>query len=281
MENAQPTRLSLHQIVIRDLPPIEVVRLAAELECSHVCLFTQPVKSTVAYPDVADQDVAGLRSAMDGLGIALLGATSFPMTPSIDIGSYAAGLERAARLGGTIASVRIVDDDRARAGDNFARFAELAHSHGIEPCIEFMGYRATDALDRTLDVIRAAGAGKLSLDALHIVRTGTSIDRLRALKPDLIGYVQICDGPLEATEDLYAREGGLDRAPPGEGEFPLQELIAIAAGRPLSLEVPQEGLLQAGVSARDRARRAVEGARRVIDRLQGDSRSQGLRRPAP
>jgi len=213
---------------------------------------------------------------MDGLGISTLATTSFPMTPTLTANAYAASLDRSEQLGSKVANVRFLDNDQSRIADNFARLAELAGSHGIELSIEFTGFRQTRALGQALDVIRHAGRGKISLDPLHVMRTGTSIAELRGLDPRLIGYVQFCDGPLEATAESYAREGGADRLPPGEGEFPLVELLALVPqGMPISLEVPQEPAMLLGVSVLERCRRAVDGMRRVIELsdLNSDSES--------
>ena len=50
-------------------------------------------------------------------------------------------------------------------------------------------------------VARAAGAAVL-LDALHIQRGGSSVDDVRALDPDLVPCIQLCDGPLAVPASL-------------------------------------------------------------------------------
>jgi sugar phosphate isomerase/epimerase len=267
MEDFRKRRISMHQIVARDVSPAEIVRLAAELGCAHVCLFTQSPFSPSPFPVVEDGDVDELRRLMDGLGVSILGATSFAMKPELNVADYASGLARTAALGGAIANVRVVDDVKARAFDNFARFGELAQQYGITPTVEFTGYAIPHILDQTLDMIRQAGRGKLCLDPLHVVRTGVSMQALLDLDRDLTGYVQLCDGPLTATREEYGREGGFHRLPPGAGQFPLFDFLnATPAGGPLSLEVPQERLLQSGVSAMERARMSVDGTRRLLEK---------------
>jgi len=259
--------LSLHQVIAPDAHPMDMVRAASSLECQHVCLFTQGLGATFPFPVVQDHEVDDLTRLMDGLGISVLGTTSFALTPRLEVASYAAGLERAERLGSRVGNARFVDDDQARLVDNFARLTELAARHGVELSIEFTGFGDTGALGRALDVIRQAGRGKISIDPLHVVRTGTPLEALRQLGPGMIGYVQFCDGRLDGTPDAYSREAGFDRMPPGEGEFPLVDLLGlIPPDMPISLEVPQEPDRLRGVSVLDRCRRAVDGMRRVIER---------------
>ena len=266
MEDFRTRRLSLHQVTARDVSPAELARIAAELGCAHVCLFTQAPFENAPFPVVADQDVGELRRLMDGSGISMLGATSFPLQPQTNVIAYAGGLAKTERLGGALANVRVLDDDVARATDNLSRLGELAGNHGIELTIEFMGLGVPHMLEQTLEMIRQAGHGKLSLDPLHVVRTGVPMADLLQLDRGLIGYVQLCDGPLTATREEYAQEGAYDRLPPGAGAFPLIDFLhATPPGSPLSLEVPQEPLLRRGVSARNRARLAVEGARRLLE----------------
>jgi sugar phosphate isomerase/epimerase len=254
--------LSLHHLVAPDVPAAELVRIAAELGCAHVCLFTQDPQAPMSFPVLAEADLAGLRAVMDSCGVTAYGAASFALRPDGAVADFEAGLGRGARLGAVRANARVLDPDEARAIDTFAAFAELAARFGIEAGIEFMGFGTADALPQALRIVRAAGRGKIAVDALHLVRTGASP---ADLDPALIGYVQLCDGPLQATAADYAREGAFDRLAPGEGAFPLRELLAIVpADQPLSLEVPSERLRLQGLSALDRARRVVAATRRLL-----------------
>ena len=105
----------------------------------------------------------------------------------------------------------------------------------------------------------------ITVDFLHLIRTGGSADDIRAMDPKLIGYVQACDGPLELPQDQWNDEGFEQRRMPGEGEFPFAELIAaIPPGITIAAEIPHRELRQAGVNAAERARRAIEGTRRFL-----------------
>ncbi len=257
--------LSLHHLMATEVSAMALVRIAAGLDCRHVCLFTQDPGGAIGFPIVTDAALPELRAVMDACGVSAHGLTSFPLTAEVNVFDYAAGLERGAALGGVYANVRVVDPDESRASDNFARLAELAAPLGIQVGIEFMGFAAVDALPQALRIVRAAGRGRIAIDPLHVVRTATPLAALRALDPGLIGYFQLCDGPLAASAADYGREGAYDRLLPGEGEFPLAELVDIApAALPISLEVPTARWRDAGVPAAERARRVVDAARRLL-----------------
>jgi len=257
--------LSLHHLIAPEVPASELVRIAATLGCRHVCLFTQDPGAGLGFPVVEGEDVRELRRAMSRHAVSAYGIASFALTAEVDVAAFEPALARGAELGAARANVRIVDPDESRAAGNFAAFSRLGGRYGIETGIEFMGFGETDALPQAVRILRAAGCGKVALDALHVVRTGTSMAALRELDPDLIGYFQLCDGPLEGSADDYAREGAFDRLPPGEGAFPLHALLALVpANLPISLEVPTTSLRAQGLSAEERARRIVEATRRLL-----------------
>jgi len=258
--------LSLHHLVAPDVSPVELVRIAAGLGCPHVCLFTQDPAAGIPFPIVQRSELAELRAVMQGDGVTAWGLASFALTPSLAVANYRPALERGAQLGAARASIRVLDADEPRATANFAAFAALCAEHGITAGIEFTGFAAPDAFAQALRIVRACGGG-LAVDALHLVRTGTPLAALAELAPGEISYVQLCDGPLSGTADSYAREGAFDRLAPGEGEFPLAEILGfVPAGLPLSLEVPCARWRDAGVPAGERAARVVVSTRRFLAR---------------
>ena len=257
--------LSLHHLVAPDASPCELVRIAAELGCRHVCLFTQDPGVGMAFPIVTDTAMPELLQCMSASGVTALGLAAFALSPDTDVAAYQPALERGARLGGAVATIRVADADEGRAIDRFAAFAELCADHAIVPSIEFMGFGAKAALAQAVHIVRAAGRGTIAVDALHMVRTGTSLADLRRLDRNLIGLVQLCDGPLRATAEDYMREGPFDRLLPGEGEFPLRQLLDLTPEcLPVSLEVPCTRWQRRGVSAHERARRVVTASAQLL-----------------
>lgn len=262
--------LSLHHLVALEITAAELVRIAAELGCEHVCLFTLDPGGRRPYPAVTDAEVPDLKALMDDHGITVCGLSSFPIAKVLDFDVYEAAIARGAALGASYVSTRPADGNEARMTENFGRIGEIAAGYGITPCLEFGGYGVTDALPQAVRIVRGAGSGKVILDALHVVRTGTTMEDARSIDPAIRGYIQLCDGPREATAEDYAREGGFDRLPPGEGMFPLRELLAlIPADRPVSLEVPMERARGQGMDAWSRAKLIIDASRRVISEVDG------------
>ena len=251
-----------------DVSAFELVDIAAGLGCAYVCLFTYQPGTGFDIPLVRDEDVAPLRRRLRDAGVTVLGTTSFALAPDTDIAAYEAGVERSARLGAAHANCRITDPDEARATDNFGRFAEFCASRGLLPAIEPSGFGHGDAFPQALRMFAAAGHGILTLDPLHIIRTGTPWEVVEALDAALIGYVQICDGPLEARAEDYAREGGFDRLPPGDGDYPLERLLAVTPpDMPLSLEVPCQRLREQGLAGVELAAEVVRRSRALLAAL--------------
>jgi hypothetical protein len=61
------------------------------------------------------------------------------------------------------------------------------------------------------------------------------------------------------------REDSADRMVPGEGEFPLREILAVLPpDLVIGLEVPMLSRAEAGEATRERARRCVQGARALL-----------------
>jgi sugar phosphate isomerase/epimerase len=260
--------LSLHHLCVMDLSPAELIETAAELGCPHVCLFTFQPGSAVTMPLVRDGDVAAIRRQLCDAGVSVLGTTSFALEADTDIVAYEAGVERSAGLGAQHANCRITDPDEARVIDHFGRFAEYCVKRGLVPLIEPSGYRNTDAQPQALRIIKAVGHGGLTLDPLHITRTGTSWEAVEALDPALIGYVQICDGPAEiSSPDAYFREGAFNRLPPGEGDYPLGRLLGVTPkGMPLSVEIPCQMLREEGYAGRELAVEVIKRTRAWLER---------------
>src|SRR5437879_4610245 len=117
--------LSLHHLVAREVSAAELVRIAADLGCRHVCLFVQDPNASLNFPVVEDARVSEVRRAMDDCGVTAYGLTSFAMTPDVDVRRYERALARGAELGGSLANVRIADPDEARATEQFGGFCDL------------------------------------------------------------------------------------------------------------------------------------------------------------
>ena len=99
---------------------------------------------------------------------------------------------------------------------------------------------------------------------MHVVRSGSTAADLAALDASMFGYVQLCDSTLEQRNEAY-RDDSSDRGIPGEGELPLvQILVALPAWLSVGVEAPMRSRAAQGMSVRECAELAVEGARSVL-----------------
>jgi sugar phosphate isomerase/epimerase len=128
-----------------------------------------------------------------------------------------------------------------------ATAASVLGDHGVTAALEFTPYSALATLEAAADLCAAVGWDRagLVLDSLHVHRTGTTMARLRALRPDQVALVQWSDGPSAAPADLVA-ESRHGRLVPGEGDLPLVAMAgvlkAVGYDGPVVAEVLAEDL---------------------------------------
>lgn len=258
--------LSLHQLSVVDAEPHDLIDIADRLGLTGVCLFTHvPAAAAGRYPLVSAHDVAALRTKLHDSGMTLSNLEIFPLDRSGAREDFESGLAIGSALGAARATAHLHDvSSEQDAVDRFARFAISAAAHGIVAGLEFNAFSAVRTLPAAERIVRAAGCGLVVLDMLHAVRSGAApCDVERAA--DLIGYVQLCDGPAAMPEERRWHEAVRERLPAGEGEFPLLALARALRREVLfDIEVPQSAARKAGISGFDRAQRAVEASRRFL-----------------
>ena len=162
-------------------------------------------------------------------------------------------------------------EDKRQAADLLAHFAETAAEFGLATCLEPIVSGATSTLAQARDLIRLSGAEvRILFDTWHLMRSGGGIEELRAIDPELIGYVQINDGLLvNPPQDILAEVKG-ERLYIGTGEFPLVELMSIVRRDvPWGIETPSLSRVQAGMSAATQAREAMAAMQGLLDRIGG------------
>jgi sugar phosphate isomerase/epimerase len=270
-------KLGLHQITANELSPVDLVKLAAEVGCEEVCLFTHLPAAALPgddgptlFPVVTPADVDGLKSALAAHGIGVGNVEFFPITAGLDIEIYREGFEVAAAIGAQRAVTHIHDDNDARAVDTLGRLGALAAQHGSRLGLEFMGLTAACAsIERAAWFVEQVGPSVVGIgaDALHLVRTGGTPEDVARIAPELFTYAQICDAAgLHVTGD-YLHEA-LERKLPGDGDFPLAAFVAaLPATVPVDVEVPSASRIAAGISPAGHAHEAVARSRRLLTAL--------------
>jgi sugar phosphate isomerase/epimerase len=155
-------------------------------------------------------------------------------------------LATGAAIGASRVAVAGDSDDLRLVAGKMAAICDLAGEFNIAVDLEFMPFRAVRNLDEAVEVVRRAERANahILVDALHVFRSGSSLDALARLDRRWIGTLQLCDAPrmLPAGLDLVT-EARARRLLPGAGELPLWALLdALPADIPLGVEVPMASL---------------------------------------
>lgn len=259
--------LSLHHLTTLDIGPSEFVSIAAELGCSTVALFTHG--DAAGFPMVTDANVTAVAAQLRSSAVEVHTVEYVGLGPQINWVEIQAGFVRSARLGARRMTVHCFDIEEERALSHFARLCGLAADQGMRIGLEWTAVNpAMASLAAANAFLDRAGQSNadLAVDLLHLTRGGDTPTDLAALPAGRIGYAQISDGPGQRDLTEYAeRELLVERAPPGDGELPVAQFIAaLPSDIVVDVEAPQSAARLAGVSALERARRAVEAARRFL-----------------
>jgi len=259
--------LGVAHLTALDLPPIELVREAAQAGFSAVGLRLHPVQpGATGYPLAAGSAAAReLKAAMAGEGVRVSDIEFVSLTPEFKLTDYEGLLVAGADLGASSLTVSGDDLDNARLVHNFAALCELASGYGLRVDLEFMRWRPVATLQQAVAVVTAAGqanAGVL-LDALHLYRAGGDEKVLAQVDPRYLRAVQLCDAPLQApAEALIIQEAREGRLLPGCGQLPLAALLsALPADVQISVETPS-AQLTSGL----RLKAAYEATRSLLSR---------------
>ncbi len=262
--------LSLDCLTLPDVAPADLIRIAGDAGYTSISLWVQPPAMSplmLATPDMA----AGLRRALDETGVSLGNLEVFNLNSDEPVAAFEAVIAFGANLGARTATAIDFGAPRPDIAERLAAFEALCHRHGIATLIEPIAMGNVRTPQDGAALIRMAGVdARLVLDALHLARTGTTPASLRDIPADRIGYVQICDGLATIAPEELGTEATANRLYPGEGAFPLIELLAtVAADVPLGIEVPSLTRQQRGESPLARARAALTATRAVLAQVDG------------
>lgn len=159
-------------------------------------------------------------------------------------------LEAASSLGAQSLTVTITDPELGRALDTLSRLVADGRDAGTVIALEPISYQTVKQLKDGAEAAAQTGC-KVLFDTLHFHRAFCTRDQITAALPHLAGMFQICDGITARRADT--REGLIEesrahRLPPGEGDFPLAECIALLpADMPVSIEVPNPMFAELGL----------------------------------
>jgi sugar phosphate isomerase/epimerase len=261
--------LSLSPLTVLDASPADQVTAAATAGFDAVGIRVVPAADEKIHPMLGDTPMMRETLArLNDTGLTVLDVELIFLRPEHHPKDALAVLDAGHRLGARFALTLGYDSDESRLADRFAWLCAEAEQRGIRPGLEFMKYSRVQTLEAAVRIVQRAGhpAGAVLVDALHLQRSGGSPAELAAVPPELLPYGQLCDGPLTPVwpEDDDARiESRTARLVPGDGQFPLVELIkALPAGGALSVESPVAAHAEKSPTAR--AQLAFAGATRVL-----------------
>lgn len=265
-------RLGIEFISTLGMNPVDAVRLAADLGVRRLGMAPAPI--TANPHGFAPWDLRGdpalvratrVAAEEHGIGIAL--GEGFVIMPGLSIADAQPVMDIMADLGAPILNAVVIEQDRPRALEEFARFAELAAARGMLASLEFMPLMWPQTLAEAADFVAASGAAnaRLLLDAMHVFRSGASVADLAALDPAMIAYVQLCDVPMPARTADYGEEARHERLCPGEGDLPLRDFLAALPGdATVGLEVPMVSKALAGVPPREALAYCIAAVRALL-----------------
>lgn len=259
-----------HQTAL-GLPPVELVNLAADLDCPHlgIVLSTRQFNPHNYRPYSLLEDAVLRRemiSAMDDRGVSIFLGDGIVLYPDTDVNDYERHLDVMAELRTSQINTVSFDPDLDRSFDDFARIVDMAAARGMRTTVEFAPSLSLKTLGAALDAVRYVDRPDFGLliDTMHLIRAGNTVADLAAVDPALIRHVQLSDHLLRQRGADY-RQDTIDRMVPGTGELPLVEILSvIAPDVPVGLEVPMLSRAQAGESTVESAQRCVDGARAVL-----------------
>ena len=272
------TTFSLAALTVLELSPPEMIEVAAKAGYNAVGLRLIPATPAEHHFPLA-RDPALLRHTQRALrdtGIKVLDIEILRLKPETRIiEEFAHILDIGAELGASEVLVAGNDDDLVRTIDHFAQLCELAKPRGLNPHLEFMPWTGVKNLEQASTVVGAARQkgydnACLLIDAFHFNRSASRLNTLENVPPAWLRYVQLCDvgGPIPDDMDEILRQARQARCFPGDGDIDLVSLLHVLPGdMPLSLEIPTEALRQQGVSALERAQRALTKARQLLAAL--------------
>jgi sugar phosphate isomerase/epimerase len=233
--------LSLAHLSELDVPPLELVELAARAGFASIGLRTSPASpGGVAYPLRTEAEQAEMRRRLAANGVAVLEVEMVPLSEQPRIPDYRPMIEAGAAIGASRLTVGGDSADFSAVAEKLAEMCELAAPYGVAVDLEFMPFRPVQSLAHAVDVLERAKHpnAHILIDALHVFRSKSAIAQFATIDPAMIGPFQICDAPALPPADLVA-EARTRRLLPGHGELALSELIdALPNGTRFGVEVP-------------------------------------------
>jgi sugar phosphate isomerase/epimerase len=263
-------QIAVEFISAMGIPPVEFVELVAKLECRYLGIALEPISRYEGYPLWSLRTDPKLRrdtiAAMRHFDVSVSLGEGFLAWPDKDIRATAPDMDLLCELGAPCVNLVSLDNDKARAFDQCAAFADMASTRGLTATVEFMPGMLIGNLAVATEVVRHVGRKNFGMlvDAMHFFRSGSDLAQLAKLERSAIGYVQLCDVP-KTGQGSYGDEARFERRCPGEGELPLREFLrALPTDALIGLEVPMLLAANAGIGPLERLRPCIAATRGLL-----------------
>jgi sugar phosphate isomerase/epimerase len=243
------------------LSPPELVDAAAAAGFASVGIRVYPATpGESSYPMAAGSFMSAQTiERLAATGLAVRDVEAFTLNGARGREQWEPALEAGAALGASMLNVIGGDPDPARLRDSLAALVEDARKYGIRPSVEPISYQPLDSVTAAGLLVEETGCG-IMLDMLHFVRAGGRVTQLEDLPAGAVTVIQLCDGPhgtpalpvprsMPLGQDVNGSarqiESRSKRLAPGEGVFPLREILAALPDAPISVEVPDVAAIEA------------------------------------
>ena len=227
-----PRRFSLAHLTLLDVPPPELVRIAARAGYDYVGLRTIPLglPGEPRYELHTDRALfLETKGALDSTGVRILDIELARIVDDLDPIAYVPALEAAVALGARHVLSSIWASDRTFVVDRFGRLCDLAKPLGLIVNLEFVSSTEWSTLAGARDVLAASARDNagLMVDTMHFHRAGTSVGDLAGLPPQWFKFVHVADDRrvAPATLEEARRTMREERLYPGEGAVDIAGIL--------------------------------------------------------
>lgn len=186
-----------------------------------------------------------MKEAMDATGTKIYDIELARVVDGVDVRSYEAPFEAAAKLGAKGMISSIWTDNKPYYMEQFATLCDLAAQYNLTVNLEFPTWASVWNLQgvmEVLDAVQKPNAGVM-IDTLHAYRSKVSVEELATIPKEMLNLAHLCDGPVEIPErtdrDALIFTGRDARYYVGEGAIDIAGMVKLM--RPdtvLSIELP-------------------------------------------
>src|SRR3954451_10706886 len=209
---------------LMDVPPLEYIDFAARAGYDGLGLRLYASPGMPFFPIVGDTDLElKVRKAVSDSRLPVYEIYTCYLTGDMDLEAMRRAHEYGASLGAKFALVIGDDEDWGRMVHNFGTLCDNAKQYNLICALEApVGSRKLNTFALNKKVIEEAGRDNvgLSVDPSQFMRSGGTIEDLKATAPKLFPYSQIND-----TAHMERGKHGQPLCMPGEGLVPLGEMI--------------------------------------------------------